>query len=71
MPNIHELIRDHVTSYGLKVAFFCAKLYLRILRPEWTALLPVGDPLPHPLRAALDHLDAEISKIHDEARLAA
>jgi hypothetical protein len=28
-----------VTSDGLKVAFFYAKLYLRILRPNWAALL--------------------------------
>ena len=59
------------TSYGLKVAFFSAKLYLRILRPEWPALLPPGRPLPRPLRAALDTLDAEIRKIHEQATLAA
>ena len=40
---IHRIPKTHryiATTYGLKVAFFCAKLYLRILRPEWTALLP-------------------------------
>jgi hypothetical protein len=71
---IHRVPKTHrytATSYGLKVAFFCAKLYLRILRPEWTALLPADDSLPRPLRAALDHLEAEIRKIHEEARLAA
>ena len=55
----------------LKVAFFYAKLYLRILRPEWAALLQTDDQLPRPLRAALDALDAQISKIHEEATLAA
>jgi hypothetical protein len=52
-------------------AFFSAKLYLRILRPEWPALLPPDDQLPRPLRAALDNLHAEIRKIHEEAVLAA
>jgi hypothetical protein len=50
---------------------FCAKIYLRILRPEWPALLPSDDQLPRPLRAALDNLDVQIRKIHPEAILAA
>ena len=68
IPQTHRYI---ATSYGLKVAFFSAKLYLRILRPEWPALLPAGDHLPRPLRAALDTLDAQIRKIHEAAVLAA
>lgn len=68
IPKTH---RDTATSYGLKVAFFQAKLYLRILRPEWAALLPTDDQLPRPLRVALDALDAQISKIHKEATLVA
>ena len=71
---IHRIPQTHrytTTTYGLKVAFFCAKLYLRILRPEWAALHPANDSFPHPLRVALDQLDAEINKIHEEARLAA
>ena len=68
IPNTH---RYTATSYGLKVAFFYSKLYLRILRPQWNALLPATDHLPRPLRAALDQLDAEIQKLHQEAALAA
>jgi hypothetical protein len=71
---IHRIPKTHrytATSYGLKVAFFCAKLYLRILRPEWMALLPADDQVPRPLRAALDALDTQIQKIHEEAALAA
>ena len=71
---IHRIPKTHrytATSYGLKVASFYSKLYLRILRPEWHALLPESDPLPPPLRAALDHLDTEIHKLHQEAALAA
>jgi hypothetical protein len=43
MPGTH---RYTATSYGLKVAFFFSKLYLRILRPQWNALLPDDDHLP-------------------------
>jgi hypothetical protein len=68
IPNTH---RYTATTYGLKVAFFSAKLYLRILRPEWAALLPADDQLPRPLREALDVLDVQIRKIHEDAALAA
>jgi len=68
IPNTH---RYTATSYGLKVAFFYAKLYLRILRPNWAALLPEDDHLPRSLRAALDVLDQEIQKLHEEAALVA
>lgn len=71
---IHRIPKTHrhtVTSYGLKVAFFHANLYLRILRPNWTALLPEDDRLPRSLCAALDHLDREIQKLHEEATRAA
>src|SRR5262249_39207048 len=71
---IHRIPKSHrytATTYGLKVAFFYSKLYLRILRPQWNALLPESDHLPRALRLALDHLDAEIEKLHEEAALAA
>jgi hypothetical protein len=71
---IHRIPKTHrytTTTYGLKVAFFYAKLYLRILRPNWPALLPDGDRFPRSLRDALDLLDREIQKLHEEAALAA
>ena len=71
---IHRIPKTHrytATTYGLKVAFFYSKLYLRILRPNWNALLPTPTALPGRLRAALDQLDAEIRKLHEEAALAA
>jgi hypothetical protein len=71
---IHRLPGTHrytATTYGLKVAFFYSKLYLRILRPQWAALLPDDDHLPRPLRAALDHLNQEIERIYDQAALKA
>src|SRR5713101_2724470 len=71
---IHRIPKTHrytATTYGLKVAFFYAKLYLRILRPNWAALIPADDVLPRSLRAALDQLDAEIQILHEEAAIAA
>ena len=71
---IHRIPKTHrytATSYGLKVAFFYAKLYLRIFRPNWAALIPTDDRFPRALRAALDVLDREIQKLHEEAALAA
>ena len=68
IPNTH---RYTATTYGLKVAFFYAKLYLRIFRPHWPALLPDDDRLPRPLRLVLEQLDLEIHKLHQEANLAA
>jgi hypothetical protein len=68
IPNTH---RYTATTYGLKVAFFYCKLYLRILRPQSNALLPNDDQLPRSLRLALEQLDAEIQKLYEEAVLAA
>src|SRR5262245_64951338 len=53
---IHRIANTHrytATTYGLKVAFFFAKLYLRILRPNWPALLPEDDVLRRPLQSLL------------------
>ena len=63
--------RYTATSYGLNVAFFYSTRYLRILRPEWHALLPEADHWPRPLRTALNQLDAEIHKLYEQATLAA
>jgi hypothetical protein len=71
---IHRIPQTHrytATTYGLKVVFFDSKLYLRVLRPQWNALLPASDHLPRPLRTAVDQLDAEIQKRHEEAAFAA
>jgi hypothetical protein len=71
---IHRIPKTHrytATSYGLKVAFFYAKLYLSIFRPHWTALLPDADRVRPSLPAALDALHREIHKLHEEAAFAA
>ncbi len=71
---IHRIPKTHrytTTTYGLKVAFFFSKLYLRVLRPNWNALLPVDDGLPRPLRQVLDQLETQIRTLREEAILAA
>lgn len=68
-PNTH---RYTVTSYGLRVALFCSKLFLRILRPNWPALLDSPqDSIPRSLRTAFLKLEAEIQRICHDARLKA
>jgi len=68
IPGTH---RYTATTYGLKVAFFYSKLYLRILRPQWPAVAATDHALPRPLQIALQQLDTEIRKLHEEAALAA
>jgi hypothetical protein len=63
--------RYFVTTYGLRAAFFQTKVYLRILRPGWAALADPPDPVPRPLRTALDTLDAEVRHFCDDAQLRA
>lgn len=61
--------RYTATTYGLHVALFYTKAYLRILRPGWAALTPDPDAVPRPLRDALLQVDAEIQKLCDDANL--
>ena len=61
-----------VTTYGLKVAFFYSKVYIRILRPGWAALAAdnLAD-IPRPIGAILNKLDAEVDRLCSEAQLRA
>ncbi|MDP2661728.1 MAG: hypothetical protein Q8R28_13455 [Dehalococcoidia bacterium] len=61
--------RYTVTTYGLHVALFCSKVYLRILRPGWAALTPDPDKLPRPLADALLQVDAEVQTLCEAANL--
>ena len=63
--------RYHLTPYGVRVAFFYSKLYLRIFRPQAPTLEPFGDAIPRPIRTALLDLDAAIDRVYQEAALAA
>ena len=72
---IHRIPKTHrytATTYGLKVAFFFSKLYLRVLRPTLARARPGRRPISRAHSgSALDHLDTEIRKLHEEAALAA
>jgi len=61
--------RYSVTAYGLKVAFFCTKLFLRILRPAWAAIADPPDPVPRPLRKVLRALEEQIHSLCDHAQI--
>jgi hypothetical protein len=60
--------RYRVTTYGLKVALFVSKVYLRIVRPGWLSL-DQQDDIPRPLRAALSAVDAEIDHLCEAANV--
>jgi hypothetical protein len=61
-----------VTSYGLKVAFFYSKVYIRILRPGWAALADDNRAdIPRPIGAILNKLDHEVDHLCDDAQLRA
>lgn len=61
--------RYTVTTYGLRVALFYTKVYLRILRPGWAALTEPPAPVPAPLQHALRRVDTEIRKLCAAAHL--
>jgi hypothetical protein len=61
--------RYTVTTFGVRVAFFCSKVHLRILRPGSAALIDPADDLPHPLRDALRQLDHAIDQLCAAAQL--
>ena len=69
---IHRFPRTNrytTTTYGLKVALFCTKVHLRILRPGFMAMEQPPDPIPRPLRSALAKVDTEIRKLCNAAKL--
>ena len=72
---IHRIPKTHrytATSYGLKVAFFCAKLYLRIFRPVMEGLVcPPTTTSPGLCAPRSMHLTTQIQKLREEAALAA
>ena len=61
--------RYTLTSYGLRVALFTTKLYLRILRPSWAALADPTEAIPRPLRHLFDDLQAHIDTLASQAAL--
>jgi hypothetical protein len=68
---IPSTTRYTATTYGLRVALFYTKVYLRILRPAWAALTDSADVFPKPLRQALQAVQAEVDKLAAQANLQA
>lgn len=69
---IHRIAKTHryvVTTYGLKIALFFSKVYLRILRPGWNVVAETAHRFGQPLRRAFDRLQAEIDRLCHDARL--
>ena len=61
-----------VTTYGLKVAFFYSKVYIRILRPGWAALATDNRAdIPRPIGAILNKLDHEVDRLCSDSQLRA
>ncbi len=58
-----------LTTYGLKVAFFYAKLYLRILRPAWAAVESNVRTIPHRIQQAFQRLTRELDRLVQQAKL--
>lgn len=58
-----------LTTYGLRVALFCAKLYLRLFRPAWAAIETTTTQVPHRLRQAFDRVAREIDRLLQQTRL--
>ncbi|MCP4204848.1 MAG: hypothetical protein GY769_23310 [bacterium] len=69
---IHRIAKTHryvVTTYGLKIALFFSKVYLRILRPGWSVLAETTHSFGQPLRRAFDRIQAQIDRLCRDARL--
>lgn len=69
---IHRIAKTHryvVTTYGLKIALFFSKVYLRILRPGWSVLAEATHSFGQPLRRAFHRIQAEIDCLCRNARL--
>lgn len=56
-----------ITTYGLKAALFCAKLYQRVFQPAWQAIETTLHDTPLPLRKAFDRLINELDRLVQSA----
>ena len=69
---IARIQRTHLyvlTTYGLRVALFCSKLYLRIFRPVWAQLESSVRSMPHRLHQAFQRVTREIDRLVQQAQL--
>jgi hypothetical protein len=63
IQRVPQTFRYSVTQAGLQLAFVLSRVYLRLLQPDWTALVAPTSDLPEPLRQALIRLDAALTHI--------
>jgi hypothetical protein len=64
-PGTHRYL---LTRLGLRLAYLFSRLYLKLVKPAWAALLPEPSS-PQPVRTALRTLDKHLERLHDLARL--
>ncbi len=69
ITRIKKTHRYVVTTYGLKVALFFSKVYLRVLRPGWMAITETTQSLTTRLRRAFARVEAELQHLCRDARL--
>jgi hypothetical protein len=60
IERVPRTFRYIVTPAGLQLAFAVSRIYLRLLQPEWSALLAPTADLPKPLHHALLQLDTAL-----------
>jgi hypothetical protein len=60
--------RYQLTTYGRQVTLLLSKLHTRIFRPTFAALDP-GQPMPSPVRSALDSLDQALAELLDQSQI--
>jgi hypothetical protein len=59
-----------LTPYGLRVSLFVSRLHARVLRTGFSsANIDEITPVTHPLRTALDQVEAEVDTIIEQAKL--
>ena len=60
IQRVPHTFRYIVTPAGLQLAFVLSRIYLRLLQPDWSAIVASTTDLPEPLRKALVQLDAAL-----------
>jgi hypothetical protein len=69
LHRLPQTTRYTLTPFGLRVALFFSKTYLRILRPGGAALTDPPEALPHPLREAFAQVELAIQNLCIAAHL--
>ena len=68
IPRTH---RYQVTEFGLRASLFFIRVHARILRPGLSQAMPNAPPLEAALQRCFQHLQTEIVRRIEEAKLAA